>query len=323
MNTDNLVFIWGTSYGGVPVHDGPGVTFGLYAHLFGKRWEQWDTTNLSNMPDSVRQAKYALVNIFHTADCLHIEQIRAVNPNCFIVGCVDPCLDIVLNHPEWTNIYRQLSLCDAIGGRTYADCSVYGPLLGKPAHWLPCPIGPTAWFSALRDEPTEDYLITLDHSFDNVNTMYNVLACAAIQKNTDCRVIYVAARDWTRGYADLAGLTCEWLPAIGIQEMARLTARARLCVDMYAAHAVGRHAILCAMVGTPCITSSTCADLPMWRYDATDQMKDIVRTGIRMILMDNPKRDAYVEFVTDEVERKYSFAACRHRLEKIMEALKR
>ena len=262
LNFNDIALVWGENESTNNPAKSPSVSVSLWSEIIGSEWNRWDTSDICNVPDTVRTCKVALVNLFHTADSIHIEQIRQVNLSCYILACPDPSLDLVLSNPSWMNMYKQMQLADAVGGRTHADCDVYGTLLNKPTYYFPSPIGLTEWFLPYRELPKSDYLLTLDHAFAPANTVCNVAAVAAIQRKTGLRVLYAAEREWTKEYAQLAELECEWLGCVPFTEMVDLTARAKLCVDIYSSHSYGRQQVVCGMVGTPIIASEWCEDAP-------------------------------------------------------------
>jgi len=270
MQLSDLALVWGefvTSGPGGP----PTVSVSNWSTVLDLPWQRWDTRQPGTMPDAVRKARIVIVNLFHTTDSRHIEQIKAVNPTCYCIACPDACVDIVLTRPDWMFMLHQMSMADAIGGRTHADCNVYGELLNKPTFYLPSPIGDTEFFLPYRDLPKEDYILTLDHSIDiDNNTANNVAAVAAIQRKTGCRVLYAAQRDWTSDYARIAGLKAEFLGHVAWPYFVAITAKAQMCVDIYTRHSYGRQQVLCAMVGTPVISSEWCNDAPGLHIDPFD-----------------------------------------------------
>lgn len=316
MNLADIVWIWGEN---VSLPSGPAppptVSVSAWPFLFGQQWTRW-TPFVDAVPTTARYAKIAFVNLFHTADSRHIEQLKQVNPACYVVAMPDPTLDLVLNRPDWLNMYQQMALADAIGGRTHADCRVYGTLLNKPTYWIPSPIGPTEFFAPYRDLPKGDYLLTLDHQFAPANTVCNVAATAAIQRQTGLRVLYAAERDWTPDYARLAGLDCEFLGHVEWREFIDLTARARICVDLYTSHSYGRQQVLCAMVGTPIVGSLWCEDAPGWSVnpfkleDALDAATSIL--GYSSYYYQNQSRNMA------DVERRFGFEASKERINKLV-----
>lgn len=267
---NNLVLVWAESKSNPGPANPPTISVSAWAAALGLPWQRWNTKYIDTMPTSVREARVAIVNVFHTDDSLHVQQIKSVNPDCYVVACPDASLDMVLMHPEWPHFWQQLAAADAIGGRTHTDCTFYGNMLQKPAFWLPTCIGPTGWFEPYRDLPRGDYVLSLDHGFAPPNTAANVTALAHLQRQTGCKVVYVAERNWTPRYAQLAGLVADFRGHVDFTDMVDLTARASLCVDMYASHAIGRQAILCAMVGTPCVTSDWCEKIDLLGIDLYD-----------------------------------------------------
>lgn len=264
---NDVIFVWCENVNANAPAPPPTLSVSAWPFLFGQDWLRWDTSSIANVPEAARTARIAFCNLFHTADSINIQQIRQVNPDCYIVAMPDPSIDLVLAHPDWMNMHRQMALADAIGGRTHADADVYGTLLNKKTFWIPSPVGPSEYFAAFRDLPKKDYILTLDHAFAPPNTYCNVAAVAAAQRATGRPVIYAAARDWTLEYAKLAGLEAKFVGRIPFADFIKLTAEAAICIDAYAAHSYGRQQVLCGMVGTICIGSELCADAPGMKID--------------------------------------------------------
>lgn len=325
MNLDNVIFVWGESQNPASPAPPPTVSVSAWPFLFDKTWLRWNTfyggspTLEFAPPEVIKNASVAFVNLFWTADSIHISQIRAVNPDCYIVAMPDMVLDMVLTNPGWTNVWEQMAQADMIGGRTHADCDVYGTLLNKPTCYFPSPIGPTEFFLPYRDLPKEDYLLTLDHAFSPANTACNVAAVAAIQRETGIRVIYAAARDHTRHLADLAGLKAEWPGHVNWFEFVEMTAKARLCVDMYASHSYGRQQVLSAMVNTPCIGSNWCSDAPSVTVDPFDP-REVVE-WVKELFANEHGAKLVCQKQMALVERNFSFTASRARLLHLLERI--
>lgn len=248
---ENVAFVWGENVSDGPLTASPSVTVALWPEVLGCASLRWRE---GQMPDISRFDVF-LVNLFHTADSTHIRQIREAKPDAVIVAMPDPSIDLVLLHPQYMPMLEQMALADWIGGRTEYDCQVYGTLLQKPSVWLPSPIGPTEWFAQFRELPKEEYIVALDHPMEPYASAHNVAALADVQRATGLRVIYAAAREATKQYARLAGLEAEWHGHISFPDFVEMTARARLCIDLYLRHSYHRHAVMCAMVGTPCAGS--------------------------------------------------------------------
>lgn len=313
---EDVILVWGESVSTGPLTTSPRISVAAWSDVLGLPWLRWDTSDIANVPDVARTAKAAFVNLFWTEDSIHIQQIREVNPNCFITAMPDPSIDLVLANPAWMNMHRQMAIANMIGGRTQADCDVYGTLLNKPTTWLPSPAGPIEWFLPFRDLPKEDYILTLDHQFAPANTYCNVAAVAAAQRHTGMRIVYVGAMPWTRDYAALAGLECEWRDTMPFEEFVNLTARALMCIDMYAAHSYGRQQVLCGMVGTPILSSVWCTDAPGLLIDPF-HMRDIPPRAV------DAAQDHGRSLATDEFEslEQYSFENSRARIMGIVERI--
>lgn len=313
----SIAFVWGENESATDPAPPPTLSVSAWPYLFDKKWVRWDTSREHYIPAEIMDAAVVFVNLFHTADSIHIERIREMYPHCFIVAMPDPTLDLVLAHHDWTNMYRQMSMADMIGGRTRHDCEVYGTLLNKPTVVLPSPVGPEDWFKQFRGLQKDDYLLTLDHRFAPNNTLLNVAVVAAVQRKTGCRVIYAAEREQTKVYAAQAGLKCEFVGDVPFTEFATLTAKARLCVDMYASHSYGRQGVLCAEVGTFCIGSSWCSDVGQAVIDPFE-VKAAADMAIHWWNVDEDYRAQRYQQQHNVVEVKYGFRASKDRLEKLL-----
>ena len=311
----DVALVWGENLNPNPPAGPPTVSVSAWAAVIGKPWLKW-RPGVEPIPPDILTAQVVLVNVFWGDLTTHIAHIRQANPTCIIIACPDPSLDMVLCHPEWMTMWNQMAQADYIGGRTDADCRIYGTLLNKPTLLLPSPIGPTEAFAPYRNEPKGDYILTLDHQYAPKATAQNVAAVAAVQRATGRPVKYVRAEPHTQQYARLAGLNCEFMGSVEFFAFVRLTAQAWACVDMYASHSYGRQGVLSAMVGTPCISSDWCgfAGHPM----ADPFRPDHVVAEIR-ILAQSPERYEQVRlsgFAT--IDKAYSFAASRDRLERVL-----
>jgi hypothetical protein len=211
------------------------------------KWEQ-------EPPPEVRNYKLFLVNLFPQSQ--HISHIRTLNPDAVIVAMPDPHLERSLRDGNLTML-EEMKKADYIGGRTEADCQVYGHLLNKPSVWMPSPID-IDYFVPLRDTPKEDFILTVDHRAEPNLTAQNVAAVAAVQRELGLKVVYCKPQGNTLAYARLAGLEADFRTKVPFTEFVHLIARAKFGIDMYAAHSQHRHGQAHAAIGTPLITSAWC-----------------------------------------------------------------
>lgn len=310
---ENVAFVWGESMSEGPLPKQPGVGVPMWPEVLGCDTLRWQ---VGEMPD-ISAYDLFLVNLFHTADSTHIAQIRAAKPDAVIVAMPDPPIDQVVNTPEWLEMFRQMALADWIGGRTEYDCQVYGLLLNKPSIHLPSPIGPTEWFQVFRDVPKEDVIVTQDHGFSSPASAQNVAALAALQRETGFEVLYARPFDHTKEYARLAGLRVQWEDNIPFAEFVEATARATLCVDLYARHSYHRHAVVCAMVGTPCITGDRLSHLGQLHTDPF--RPDNAVHCAKRLLYDKGQYDAIRDRGFLLVEVVYGFEASCERMQKFVD----
>jgi hypothetical protein len=318
----NSIWIWGESVSTNTPAPPPTLSVSAWPYLFGKEWVRWNTLRVRETYDALNQLKQsppdaAFINLFHTDDSNHAVQIKNLFPKCVVVAMPDPTLDLVLAHTDWQNMYRQMQMADIIGGRTRYDCEVYGALLNKPTVLLPSPVGPDDWFAQFRGLDKEDYLITLDHRFAPSNTVLNVAAVTEIQRKTGCKVLYAAERDQTMIYARLAGLDCEFLGDVPFTEFCKITAKARLCVDMYASHSYGRQGVLCAEVGTFCVGSGWCTEVGQAMVDPFD-VKRAVEVGVHWWQVDEAYRANRTAQALRVIDKMFGFEASKARIEKLL-----
>lgn len=304
--------VWGENISGGQPANPPSVGVAMWKDVLPCDLLRWTP---DNPPDFNRYDVY-LVNIFQTDDSTHCEQIRRARPDALIVGMVDPKIDLVLLHPEWTGIWQQLSFCDVIGGRTPSDCAVYGAFFHKPTVWMPSPIHPLDYFAELRDTPKDDFILAQDHPMNPSPSAHNVAALAAIQRATGLDVIYAAARDWTPDLAKRAGLRATFAGHVPFFDFIGLTARARLMVDLYLFHSYGRQNVLAAAVGTPVVGSSY--TLPTG-HPQVDPLNPQQALKTARMLLDNPGvYRHYQQRGYEAVERDFGVDACRARVRQLI-----
>jgi hypothetical protein len=304
-------FVWGENQSAQYTKTNS-VSVALWSEVLGCEPMRWNGT----VPD-LRGYQVLMVNLFHLSETRPIRDIKAGNPAIKVIVMPDPSLDLVLYHREWGHMFEEMALADLIGGRTPYDCEVYGALLNKPSAWLPSPIGPDEWFLPYREMAKEDYILALDHPLEPYASAHNVAALALIQRETGRRVLYADAREETKAYARLAGLEAEWTGRVAFGEFVEMTARARLCVDLYARHSYHRHGVLCAMVGTPCISS-------LWAgvtgHPECHPYRPEWALEIAARLLEHPEDYEEVRLRGFRVvEEEYSFRASRARIEALME----
>lgn len=307
-----VAFVWGDTECDAPLAQPPSISAALWAHALGCDLLRWKP---GEMPD-ISKYDLFLVNVFHTKGSTHVQQIKKKRPEAVVVAMADPPIDMVLERPDWLPMWAELGAADIIGGRTWHDCAVYGTFFAKPAVWMPSPAGPLDYFLPFRDLPKEDYIITLDR-WGSHTTGQNVAALAAIQRETGLRVVYARPHPHTKVLAGLAGLEAEWRePNIPWLEMIEVTARARLCVDLYARHSYGRQGVLCALVGTPCVGSAWTNDAGQRTLSPFDP--DLALDVALELLND---ADLYAEYRQRGfvlVNRRYSFAEARLRVRDLL-----
>lgn len=208
-------------------------------------------------PADLAQYDVFFVNLF--AGEMLIHDIRKVKPSAFVVAIPDSYMDETFLNRHWAQeepFLQALSLADAIGVVSESNAQFYS-VFGKPILRIPMPIGTPGFLEQCRLLSKEDYILATDHGDRTVNaTIQQVAALALIQRETGLPVKYVYPAAFTKHYAEHFGLRAEFLTYQDGHAMWWLVAKARLAVDLYARHGAGRHEIVCAAVGTPCIGSS-------------------------------------------------------------------
>lgn len=309
---DRVAFVWGAA-GDAPLAQPPSISAAMWPHALGCDLLRWKP---GQMPD-ISGYDLFLVNVFHTPESTQVQQIKQARPDVVVIAMPDPPVDMVLDHPDWLPMWSEMAAADIIGGRTPYDNAVYGTFFNKPTVWLPSPAGPTDYFARYRDVEKEDYILTLDHTFGSYSTGQNVAAVAAIQRETGMRVVYARPYPHTKQLAELAGLKAEWRePNIPWLEMIEATAKARLCVDLYARHSYGRQGVLCALVGTPCIGSA-------WTNFAGQEIISpflpSLTVKVAQFVLDTPSwYDTWTREAVSVSERDYSFEAARERIRELL-----
>lgn len=308
---ERVAFVW-TENQSAALAGPPSISASLWPHVLDCDLLRWKP---GEMPDISRYDLF-LVNLFHVPEATHIQQIKAARPDAVVVVMPDPPVDMVLENPSWLPMWEQMAQADIIGGRTPYDNAVYGTFFNKPTVWMPSPAGPTEYFAAYRNIEKEDYIITLDHGWGSLMTGQNVATLAAIQRETGMRVIYAKPHPHTKRLAELAGLQAEFRePHIPWMEMIEVTARARLCVDLYARHSYGRQGVLCAMVGTPMIGSMWTNNTGQMVYFplAPDRVVRAVEYSVNAEHYETLRQRGF-----DYFSERYSFEAARGRVRELL-----
>ncbi len=252
----------------------------------------------------------------------HISQIRAVRPNALIIAWPDPPPEHVFLPGLWGQRYElmlaELKLADGIAKRTPdgGEMTVFAALADLPLIYTPIIVLNDA-NRALRALPKEDYIFTTGHSWEPRYVAHQVAALTLIQRATGLRVVWIAETEQARALARIAGLQADFQGRVSVERFAELAARARLAVDPYHMHSVGRSELLCAGIGTPVIGSTTSIGgmalhvADAWRPDHIAQ--------VALALLDNSDRyNEYRQAGMDLVERLYSDVAVRRALQEVV-----
>ncbi len=259
IDTSRIAFVWTgdpalTHIAAEPPTE-PKVGVTLWPALLPCDLMAWYAEPDADLAERIRAHDVFLVNVFHSTR--NIGHIRRVHPRAFIIALPDPPIDAVLVS-HYYDMLRQMAMADVIAGRNPTDGALYGGMLAKPGGWLPDPIGPAEAFRRYWNLPKEDYLISVDHSIFRVS-LQNVAALAAVQRETGLPVRYWATYEHTHEYARIAGLEVTFHDEVtDYGQFCEHVARARLGVDMYPVHGLGRHGMTHAMVGTPAVVSAWC-----------------------------------------------------------------
>lgn len=315
----DVVFVWGETGPWVPTVRPGELTcwVGAWPVVLGCEMLHWDS---GRGPDMAQQAqlrahRIILVNLFGASK--HVTQARAANPSAFIVAMPDPPLEYVLRD-EPAGIFDQLAAADAIAGRTQHGAAVYGALFGKPAVWLPSPIGPLDAFQALWDTPKAPILLACEHNGIQAYSGATIAALALVQRETGCDVHFYRANERTRYLAERAGLLVEWKEAVKYPEMARITAGARWGIDLYPFRAQGRNLMTHAMAGTPVAGSNMnnlCGAVHVDPFCPAEAAEVVLGAW------DGPAYETLRRHAAETTESLYGFEASRRRMAETLEAL--
>lgn len=269
--------------------------------------------------DRVRDYDVLIVNLFMHST--HIRQIKALHPRAYVIALPDSYMDEVFLGREmaWERNYLdELQAADALGYVSESNWQFYTALLDKPAFHIPIAIGMPAFFSQVRMQRKEDFILAVDHGARLVQmTMPNVAALRRIQQYSGLRVVYVNPSPQTKMYAEVAGLDVEWRGHMVYQDFVNLAGRARLGIDLYARHGMGRNEITLAYAGTPCIgsvqTEALADNTKVQPWYATDA----ALMGIELLT----DRQRYQEWQVNNlafVEMRYSFASAARRMRQVL-----
>jgi hypothetical protein len=295
----------------------PVCSVGAWPMVLGCRILGWDGEKPETIPAAaLRRYRVLLVNLF--SDSRHISQIRAVHAKAFVLAMPDPYLELVI-YDDSSLIYEQMAAADAIGGRTEADVQLYGALLGKPAVWMPSPIGPCDVFRRYWSLPKDNIIIATEHNGGLSTSAATVAALAAVKRQRpEAEVHFYKASDRTRRLAALADLRAEWRAGVPYAEMVERTARARWGIDLYAGHSQGRNLMTHAMAGTPVVGSAT--NNPAGAMQV-GPFEPAMAAGHVLANWQGPRYEARRNEAFETVEALYGFDASRRRMAATLGAL--
>lgn len=261
-----------------------------------------------------------LVTVFGIGE-RHISQIRARYPHILIVAWPDPPVEHAFAPESWDPRYEtmlaEIAQADYIAAHTPdgGEMAVYVALTGVPLVQLSTVVV-TDTLRALRDVPKADYLLTTGHFWCPHYVAANVAACALVQQATGIPVVYVAETEQARDLARIAGLRADFRGRVSPKDFADLAARARVGIDLYPMHAVGRAGVLCAAVGTPCVGSNTNGGGSVFRVDP---WRPDLAAAMALTLLDNPAVYASVRKAGIEVaEACYSIETLRRAVDNLI-----
>jgi len=314
-----VAFVWGgfAEHKPVPVQVVPSLGIMGMAGVLGCDVLSWE-----DRPPDLSQYDVFLVVMFALGR-RQVADIRAARPDALIVGLPDPPPEHVF-YPDHIDragrLLDKLALCDAIGARCLdgRDVALYTTMLDKPWVAMPGPLQTAAWFGALSETiESEDLIVTCDHSWNPQRTAGNVAAVARLQRETGWPVIYANATPHTQQMARAARMIdVTFYPKLPLADFAALAARARIGIDLYAAHSMGRNGIVFAAVGTPCITSRTTQSAGHPQVDP-GRPDEAVREALALI--DDQGRALEVIIAGDRAIEAYSVRATRERVRALLE----
>jgi hypothetical protein len=275
----------------------------------------WDSAKPNTAPArKIRRYDVFLVNLF--TDSRHIEQIKRVHPDAFVVAMPDPYLELAIYAAD-TVILEQMARADAIGARVQEGVSLYGALYDKPAAWLPSPIGPPGVWDKYWDIEKEDAIIATEHNGYPRSSTATVAALARMQRRIpEATIHFYRPSPKTRTAAELAGLQATWHERVDYPRMVEATARARWGIDLYGGHSQGRNLMTHAMAGTPVVGSNTnnpTGGLAVGPYCVEDAVAHVVANW------KGPRYEEHRRNARNYVRATYGFDASRRRMAHTLE----
>lgn len=302
-----LAIVWNKEVS-VPTALGMGAHIGFLpvAALLNIPVLQWEP---GNPPAGLADYDTILLNVFPSTLPL-AQDIRQAAPHARLIASVDTVPETGLLKPA---ILEQIALADAVGYRADSN-RFYAYLFGKEAVWIPIAVGYPAYFARARQQAKQDFIIVAGHSaaVSNIGTL---AALKRVQGETRLPIKWAGGRDEDKALASRIGLDIEWLPYLVYSDYVTLAARARLGIDLYPAHSVGRNEITLAYAGTPFVGSRMTHCKAGIKVDPFDT-QGAYEASLKL-LSDSALYDTLREIGIFHVETHFSFIAVRQYFEEV------
>jgi hypothetical protein len=250
-----------------------------------------------------------------------IADLRRAFPKTKILALVDPALEVVLSMTDHFNqMFHDLVIADAFGGRTKYDAQFYQAMTGVPAFWVPSPIG---WYNAYDKyrkpfERRDQFLITTDHSLHPKITAQNIALGKMIYGMFGIKTKYIRAKDTTKKTAEFVGHEgIELMDWIGYEDFCAEVSKCLFGYDLYWMHSQGRNTQTFTMCKTPIIGSRTTNPFGAIAVDPFD-LEAAANWALKLML----QPDVWGRTAAEGLyftERNYGFTASRRRMENILE----
>jgi|GEM_PF-4451075 len=270
-------------------------------------------------PDSITDYDVFVVNLFHGCDYA-VEDIRRIHPHAKIIGTPDSAPELQMNPlagGDPLSALQVIKKLDVLAYRAHSN-KLYGMMAGIPTHWMPIYVGDAEFFAEVRKQPKQDFILAGGHTYE-FSTAGTLAALKLLQDKTGMLIVYPGADAHTTLMAAEMGLSVEYTGRLVYAQFVQLAAQARLAIDLYPCHSVGRFEITCAYAGTYCVGSQY-TDFQAHRF--VDPYEPEYAFVAAMNYLDNPAHESIksainrVEYWFGKDQVKFQFW---HMVEEIME----
>lgn len=288
---------------------------GLRARTYWHRWDQRGTGDLRHcllqyvLPcDALNWQEHdawdierydVFIVLFFETGSTALHWLRQQRPDAKIYVIVDAGNEVLFAPDTWganhRKMLRQLQRdADAIvtWDPTLRHARFLAQIVDKPVVYLPIPLMLPDTVDELRNRSREDVLFALEHKQHPRNPAPTLAALTALQRATGCRVVYTDwADDTTLDMAHAFGLDAEFR-AMKWPEKYDMLSRAKLYVDMYCIHHLGRMQIHAASIGTLSLSSTYTASVG---HIQTDPWSDSKLDEVLHALSDADEYDRLID----------------------------